>query len=85
MTLGELNQRTVVGLTMQELIPSLDTTYPWEPGGWNTSRTQTVMTHSSTKVFTLCMSTNLHSSTIPTEPYTVQIGAGDLLTGTGFL
>ena len=85
MTLGKLNQRTVVGLTMQELIPSLDAAYPWELVGWNTSGTHTVMKHSSTKVFTLCMSTNLHSSTIPTEPYTGQIGAGDLLTRTGFL
>ena len=60
MTLGELNQNTVVGLTMQGLIPSLDATaYPWEPGEWNTSRMHTVMTHSSTKVFALCMNNNL--------------------------
>jgi hypothetical protein len=85
MTFGEFNQRTVVGLTIQELIPSLDTTYPWEPGGWNTSGTHTSMKHSSTKVFTLCMSTNLHLSVIPTEPYTGQIGAGDISTKNGFL
>ncbi len=85
MTLGELNQRTVVGLTMQELIPSLETAYPWEPGGWNTSGTHTVMTHSSIKVFTLCINTNLHPSAISTEPYTGQIGAGGINTRNGFL
>ena len=65
MTIVEINQRTVVGLTMQELIPSLETAYPWESAGWNTSGTHTVMTHSSIKVFTLCMNTNLHPSAIP--------------------
>ena len=63
----------------------LDTAYPWEPGEWNTSGSHTVMTHSSTKVFTLCMSTNLHPSAIPTEPYTGQIGAGVISTKDGFL
>ena len=62
-----------------------DATYPWEPGGWNTSGTHTVMTHSSIKVFTLCMSTNLHPSDIPTETYTGQIGAGDISTRNDFL
>ena len=73
MTLGELNQRTVVGLTMQELISSLDVTYPWEPGEWNTSGTHTVMTHSSTKVFTLYMITNLHPSVIPIEEWAKEV------------
>ena len=85
MTSGELNQRTVVGLTMQELTPSLDTAYPWEPAEWNTSGSHKVMTHSSTKVFTLYMTTNLYPSVIPTEPYTGQIGAGDINTKNGFL
>ena len=59
MTLCELNQKTVVGLTVQEFIPSLDVVYPWEPGEWNASGEHTVMTHSSVKIVTLRMSTNL--------------------------
>ena len=85
MTLGEINQRTVVGLTIQELIPSLEAAYPWEPEEWNTSGTHTVMTHSLIKVFTLLMNTNLHPSDIPTEPYTGQIGAGGISTRNGFI
>ena len=85
MTLGEINQRTVVGLTMQELIPSLESAYPWEPEEWNTSGTHTVMTHSLIKVFTLRMNTNLHPSDISTEPYTGQIGAGGISTRNGFI
>ena len=85
MTLGEINQRTVVGLTMQELIPSLEAAYPLEPGEWNTSGTHMVMTHSSIKVFTLCMNTNLHPSVISTEPYTGQIGADGISTRNGFI
>ena len=85
MTLGEINQRTVVGLTMQELIPSLEAAYPWGSGEWNTSGTDTAMTHSSIKVFTLCMNTNLHPSAISTEPYTGQIGAGGISTRNGFI
>ena len=85
MTIVEINQRTVVGLTMQELIPSLEPTYPWESAGWNTSGTHTVMTHSSIKVFTLCMNTNLYPSVISTEPYTGQIGAGGISTRNYFL
>ena len=52
MTLGEINQKTVVGLLVQELIPALDTAFPWEPGVWNMSDTHETMTHSSTKVVT---------------------------------
>ena len=85
MTLGEINQRTVVGLTMQELIPSLETVYPWGPGEWNTSGTHTVMTRSSIKVFTLCMNTNLHPSDISTETYTGQIGEGVINTRNVFI
>lgn len=85
MTLGELNQKTVVGLTVQELLPSLDTAYPWEPGDWNTSDPHEVMTHSSTKIFTLRMSTNLPPSTTVTKIYTGHIGAGGIRTIDGFL
>ena len=53
MTLGEINQKTVVGLLVQELIPALDTALPWEPGTWNKSDTHVTMTHSTTKVVTL--------------------------------
>ena len=70
---------------MQELIPSLEVEYPWGPEEWNTWGTHTVMTHSSIKVFTLCMNTNLHPSVISTEPYTGQIGAGGITTRNGFI
>ena len=78
-TLGELNLRTVVvGLTVQEFIPSLDTVYPWESGEWNTSGAYTVMTHSSTKIVTLRMSTNLPPSVASTGTHTGQIGTGSI-------
>ncbi len=40
-TLEEINQKTVVGLLVQDLIPALDTGFPWEPGAWDVSDTGT--------------------------------------------
>ena len=85
MTFGDLNQRPVVGLTVQELIPSLDAVYPWEPGEWNTLGAHTVITHSSVKIFTLLMSTNLTPSDASTETHTGQIAADGICTFNGFL
>ena len=61
MTLGEINQKTVVGLLVQELIPALDTELPWEPGPWNESDTHATMTHSTTRVV------NGHQSSYPSS------------------
>ena len=83
--LGEINQRVVVGLTFQELMPSLDTPYPWGPGDLNTSDTHTVMTHSSTRVSTLRMSTDFSPSDIKMETNTGRIGKGGIHTADGFL
>ena len=85
MSLGEFNQRTVVGLTVQEFIPSLDTEYPWESGELNVSGDHTVMTHSSVKIVTLLMITNLPPSVTSTGTHTGQIGAGDISTINDFL
>ena len=67
---------TVVGLTVQELIPSLDTSYPWDPGDWNTSDTHTVMTYSSVKVSTLRMRINF-----PPSHTNMKISTGHIVTG----
>ncbi len=73
--LEEINQKTVVGLLVQELIPDLDTAFPWEPGVWNMSDTHATMTHSSTKVTTLRMAINLPNSPADTESGVGQIGS----------
>jgi hypothetical protein len=84
-TLEEINQKTVVGLLVQELIPALDTAFPWEPGVWNMSDTHSTMTHSSTKVVTLRMVINLPNSTSDTESGVGQIGSRGINTQDGFM
>jgi hypothetical protein len=84
-TLEEINQKTVVGLLVQELIPVLDTGFPWEPGVWNMSDTYSTMTHSSTKVFTLRMTINLPNSASDRESSVGQIGSRGINTKDGFM
>jgi hypothetical protein len=84
-TLEEINQKTVVGLLVQELIPALDTAFPWEPGVWNMSDTHATMTHSSTKVATLRMNINLPTSTSDTASSVGQIGSRGINTKDGFM
>jgi hypothetical protein len=84
-TLEEINQKTVVGLLVQELIPALDTVFPWEPGVWNMSDTHATMTHSSMKVSTLRMAINLPNSTSNTESIVGQIGSRGINTKDGFV
>jgi hypothetical protein len=84
-TLEEINQKTVVGLLVQELIPALDTAFPWEPGVWNMPDTHATMTHSSTKVATLRMAINLPNSTSDTESGVGQIGSRGINTQDGFM
>ena len=85
MTLGEINQKTVVGLLMQELIPALDTEFPWEPGAWNMSDTHATMTHSSTKVAILRMATNLPTLASDIGSSVGQIGSRGMNTQDGFM
>jgi hypothetical protein len=84
-TLEEINQKTVVGLLVQELIPALDTAFPWEPGVWNMPDTHATMTHSSTKVATLRMAINLPNSTSDTDSGVGQIGSRGINTQDGFM
>jgi hypothetical protein len=83
--LEEINQKTVVGLSVQELIPALDTAFPWEPGVWNMSDTHATMTHSSTKVATLRMTINLPNSPSDTESGVGQIGSRGINTQDRFM
>ena len=85
MTLGEINQKTVVGLLVQELIPALDTELPWEPGPWNESDTHATMTHSTTKVATLHMVINPPTLDSDTESSVGQIGSRGIITKDGFM
>ncbi len=85
MTLEEINQKTVVGLLVQELIPTLDTAFPWEPGVWNMSDTHATMTHCSMKVDILRMTINLPNSTSNTESSVGQIGSRGINTQDGFV
>jgi len=84
-TLGELNQKTVVGLMVQELIPALDTAFPWEPGDWNMSGTHATMTPSFTKIATLRMAINLATSASDAESNAGQIGSRGINTKDGFM
>jgi hypothetical protein len=83
--LEEINQKTVVGLLVQELIPVLDTGFPWEPGAWDLSDTHATMTHSSTKVATLHMSINLPDSAPDTVSGVGKIGSRGINTTNGFM
>jgi hypothetical protein len=85
MTLGEINQKTVVGLLVQELIPALDTALPWEPGAWNKSDTHATMTHSTTRVVTLRMAINPPTPASDTESSVGQIGSRGIITKDGFM
>ena len=68
-------------------ILSLDTPYPWGPGDLNTLGAHTVMTHSSTRVSTLRMSTDFSPSDIKMETSTVtgRIRTGGIHTADAFL
>ena len=83
--LEEINQKTVVGLLVQELIPALDTGFPWEPGAWDVTDTHTTMTHSSTKVATLHMDINLPNSASDTVSGVGKIGSRGINTKDGFM
>jgi hypothetical protein len=83
--LEEINQKTVVGLLVQELIPALDTGFPWEPGVWDVSDTHATMTHSSTKVATLHMAINLPISASDTVSGVGKIGSRGINTTNGFM
>ena len=85
MTLGEINQKTVVGLLVQEFIPALDTAFPWEPGAGNMSDTYATMTHSLTKVAILRMAINLPTLASDTESSVGQIGSRGINTKNGFM
>jgi hypothetical protein len=81
----EINQKTVVGLLVQELIPALDTGFPWEPGAWDMSDTHATMTHASTKVDTLHMAINLPNSASDTVSGVGKIGSRGINTTNGFM
>jgi hypothetical protein len=83
--LEEINQKTVVGLLVQELIPALDTGFPWEPGVWDVTDTHSTMTHSSTKVDTLHMDINLPNSASDTVSGVGKIGSRGINTTNGFM
>jgi hypothetical protein len=84
-TLGEINQKTVVGLLVKDLIPALDTVFPWEPGAWNMSDTHTTMTHSLAKVTILHVSINIPTLVSDTESSVGQIGSRSMNTKEGFM
>ena len=84
-TLGEINQKTVVGILVQELIPALDTALPWEPEAWNTPDSQATITHSSTKVLTLRMEVDLPASAPDAVNNIGRIGSKGISTKEGFL
>ncbi len=84
-TLEEINQKTVVGLLVQELIPALDTGFQWEPGAWDVSDTHSTMTHSSTKVATLHMVIHLPNSVSDTVSGVGKIGSRGINTKDGFM
>ena len=84
-TLDEINQKTVVGILVQELIPALDTVLPWESGVWNTPDSQATLTHSSTNVVTLCMAIDLPASAPDTVNNIGRIGSRGIRAKDGFL
>ena len=86
MTLDEINQKTVVGILVQELIPALDTVLPWEPGVWNTPDSQSTLTHSSTNVVvTLCMAIDLPASAPDAVNNIGRMGSRGIRAEDGFL